>query len=165
MDSLKLSTLHPVRGARRPRKVVGRGEGSGHGKTSTRGGKGQTARSGGNVKVRFEGGQTPLYRRIPKLGFRSQQKVLGTNRFAAVNLADLNRFEDGATVDGAALKKAGFGRSAYWKAGYKLLGTGECKKKLTLRVQAVSASAKAKIEAVGGKVEIVALTPAPAPAA
>ena len=68
-------------------------------------------------------------------------------------------------MDGAALKKAGFGRSAYWKAGYKLLGTGECKKKLTVRVQAVSASAKAKIEAVGGKVEIVALTPAPAPAA
>lgn len=155
---LSLSKLRPAYGARVKRLRVGRGEGSGKGKTSGRGGKGQTARNGGGVRPGFEGGQMPLYRRISKYGFRSQSKVLGTNKYDVVNLDSLEiHFENGATVGSDELLSLGFGRTHRNLAGYKILGTGNITKKLTVKVQAVSASAKAKIEAAGGTVEIVEL--------
>lgn len=154
---MKLSNLMPSVGSRKERKRVGRGESSGLGKTSGRGGKGQTARSGGTIRPGFEGGQMPLYRRVPKFGFRSRQKTLGTNQFNPVNLHVLDGFEDGAVVDAEALRARGYGRTGSRRAGYKVLGTGELSKRLTVRVQAVSESARAKIEAAGGTVEIIAL--------
>ena len=98
---MELSKLSPGKGARKMRKRVGRGESSGHGKTSCHGGKGQTARSGGKIRPGFEGGQMPLYRRVPKIGFRSRKKVLGVNCYNLVNLSVLDLFEDGAVVDAA----------------------------------------------------------------
>ena len=155
--ALELSNLKPHRGARHRKKIVGRGEASGHGKTSTRGGKGQTARKGAPIKLRFEGGQTPLYRRVPKLGFRSRQKTRGDNRFSVINVRDLNRFADGETVNRESLERVGLSVQSWTKAGVKLLGVGDLKvKNLTIQVEAVSASAKAKVEAVGGKVEVIA---------
>lgn len=154
--ALELSKLSPVPGSRKRRVRVGRGESSGAGKTSGHGGKGQTARSGGTINAGFEGGQMPLYRRLPKYGFESLKSISGKNQFHVVNLDDLNRFENGATVDAASLKSAGFGRTASKLAGYKVLGRGELKKKLHLKVQAVSASARAKIESLGGSVELPA---------
>ena len=152
---MELSKLSPGRGARKAKKRLGRGEGSGQGKTSGRGGKGQTARSGGKVRPGFEGGQMPLYRRVPKLGFRSRKKTLGLNVFNLVNLDVLEQFEQGATVDAAALAAKGVGLKSKNRAGLKILGRGEITKKLTVKAQAVSAAAKAKIEAAGGNVEIV----------
>ncbi len=150
---MELSTLKPAQGSRSKRRRGGRGEGSGLGKTSGHGGKGQTARSGGKPHVHFEGGQTPLYRRVPKIGFRSRKKRLGENRYKIVNLAELENFEAGAVVDVEALVKAGckIGRNA----GIKLLGKGDITRQLAVKVHAVSASAKAKIEAKGGTVEII----------
>lgn len=152
----RLSELRPAKGSRKRRKLVGRGESSGHGKTSTRGGKGQSARAGGTIKAGFEGGQTPLARRLPKLGFRSRQKNSGMNQFDVVNLDVLEqKFSSGSVVDAAAVWALGIGRTNARKAGVKVLGTGTLSKKLTVKVQAVSASAKEKIEAAGGSVEIV----------
>lgn len=150
---MELSTLKPAQGSRSKRRRVGRGEGSGRGKTSGHGGKGQTARSGGKPHIHFEGGQTPLYRRVPKIGFRSRKRTHGENIYTIVNLADLEKFDAGAVVDVEALVKAGckIGRNA----GIKLLGRGEISKQLSVKVHAVSASAKAKIEARGGTVELI----------
>jgi large subunit ribosomal protein L15 len=129
---------------------LGQGESSGHGKTSGRGGKGQTARSGSSIRIGFEGGQMPLIRRIPKRGFNN---VRHGTRYVPVNLESLNRFEDGARVDETALKAAGLanGRSD----GVKILGGGTLERKLTVSAHAFSESAKAKIEAKGGACEVV----------
>jgi large subunit ribosomal protein L15 len=129
---------------------VGQGESSGHGKTSTRGGKGQTARSGGSIRIGFEGGQMPLIRRIPKRGFSNVR--FGT-RYLPVNVQDLNSFDDGARVDAAAIQSAGLANGK--GDGIKVLGQGELKKKLTICAHAFSASARAKIEAAGGTCEVV----------
>src|SRR5436305_15342603 len=126
---LSLSTLAPNPGARRESFRVGRGESSGLGKTSGRGGKGQTARKSGNGRAGFEGDQMPLYRRVSKYGFRSQQKVFGINKYHVVNLGLLDKhFEAGATVGPAELKKLGIGRTNRNQAGYKLLATGKLSK-------------------------------------
>lgn len=153
--SLSLHSLKPLAGARKASRRLGRGEGSGRGKTSGKGGKGQTARSGGHVRPGFEGGQMPLVRRLPKLGFRSRQKTFGTNQFDVVNVSTLEHFPAGATVDAHAIWAKGYGRTASKLAGVKVLGDGTLTKKLHVRVQAVTPSAKEKIEAAGGTVEIV----------
>lgn len=147
---MRLHNLKPRPGAKHRRKRLGQGESSGHGKTAGRGGKGQTARSGSSIRIGFEGGQMPLIRRIPKRGFNNTR--FGT-RYIAVNIGDLNQFEDGARVDEVALRSVGLanGRSD----GIKVLGTGDLTKKLTLVVSAISASAKTKVEAKGGSVEII----------
>ncbi len=147
---MRLHDLKPRPGARHRRKRLGQGEATGHGKTSGRGGKGQTARSGSSIRIGFEGGQMPLIRRIPKRGFNNARH---TTRYLPVNLEALNRFDDGARVDEAALRSAGLanGRSA----GIKILGDGELTRKLTVSAHAFSASAKATIEAKGGTCEIV----------
>ena len=152
---MRLHNLKPRPGAKHRRKRLGQGESSGHGKTAGRGGKGQTARSGSSIRIGFEGGQMPLIRRIPKRGFNNYAFA---TRYNAVNVGDLNQFEDGARVDETALRSLGLanGRSD----GIKILGTGELTKKLTLVVSAISAAAKAKVEAKGGTVEIVAKKPA-----
>src|SRR5665213_261361 len=148
---MRLHDLKPRPGAKHRTKRLGQGESSGHGKTSGRGGKGQTARSGSSVRIGFEGGQMPLIRRIPKRGFNTARF---TTQYIAVNVGELNQFDDGARVDETALRSVGLanGRSD----GVKILGSGELSKKLTVSASAFSASAKAKIEAKGGAVEIVA---------
>ena len=148
--------MRPGHGARKTRKRVGRGEGSGHGRQSGRGGKGQTARTGGGVRPGFEGGQMPLYRRVPKFGFVSRRRVLGLNRCSQVNLSALERFENGATVDPESLRRAGWGRRASFKAGIKILGGGQLTKKLHVKAHAFSAAARKKIESLGGSVEVLA---------
>jgi large subunit ribosomal protein L15 len=154
---MRLHDLKPRPGARHRRKRLGQGEASGHGKTSGRGGKGQTARSGSSIRVGFEGGQMPLIRRIPKRGFNNARH---TTRYLPVNLEALNRFEDGTRVDEAALRAAGVANGG--GAGIKILGDGELTRKLTVNAHAFSASAKAKIEAKGGTCELVSLRrPAP----
>ena len=152
---MNLSQLSVPKGARKKRKTVGRGEGSGHGKTSCRGGKGQTARSGGKIRAGFEGGQMPLYRRIPKLGFISGQQVAGKNQYMTVDLSILERFENGATVDCESLAAIGYRARAKEKAGLKILGSGKLSKKLTVKASALTATARQQIEACGGTVEIV----------
>jgi large subunit ribosomal protein L15 len=138
---------------------LGQGEATGHGKTSGRGGKGQTARSGSSIRIGFEGGQMPLIRRIPKRGFNNARHA---TRYLPVNLESLNRFADGARVDEAALRGAGLANGR--AAGIKILGDGELTRKLTVSAHAFSASAKAKIEAKGGMCELVpAQTPQAAP--
>lgn len=145
---MRLHDLKPRPGAKHRRKRLGAGESSGHGKTSGRGGKGQTARSGSSIRPTFEGGQMPLIRRIPKRGFNNARFA---TRYLPVNLEDLNRFDDGARVDEALLRQAGLAKG---KAdGIKILGNGELKKKLTVVAHAFSASARAKIEALGGVCE------------
>lgn len=154
---MRLHNLKPRPGAKHRRKRLGQGESSGHGKTSGRGGKGQTARSGGSLRIGFEGGQMPLIRRIPKRGFNNARFA---TVYLPVNLESLNQFEDGARVDVEALRKAGL---ANGKAdGIKILGSGDLAKKLTVAAHAFSASAKAKIEAQGGTCEVVAKTAKPA---
>lgn len=144
---MKLSELKPAAGARHGRKRLGRGTGSGMGKTSTRGHKGQWARSGGGKGPQFEGGQTPLVRRLPKRGFHNR---FGTN-FVVVNVGDLELFEAGTTITSELLREAKVVR----KSGpVKLLGDGELTKALTVKVEAVSKSAAAKVEQAGGKVEV-----------
>jgi large subunit ribosomal protein L15 len=155
--SMELSKLSPPRGSRRKRKRVARGEGSGHGKTAGRGGKGQKGRKGVSIRAGFEGGQMPLYRRLPKFGFTSLQSIRGTNDFSVFNLTQLERFESGATVDPTAL--LGKGRGYLAKARVKILGgagEGKFNKKLTVKVHAISESAKSAIEAAGGTVELIA---------
>jgi large subunit ribosomal protein L15 len=147
---MRLHDLKPRPGARHRRKRLGQGEASGHGKTSGRGGKGQTARSGSSIRIGFEGGQMPLIRRIPKRGFNNARHTI---RYLAVNLESLNRFEDGTRVDEAALRNAGLanGRSA----GIKILSGGELTRKLTVSAHAFSGAARTKIEAKGGVCELV----------
>lgn len=147
---MRLHNLKPRPGAKHRRKRLGQGESSGRGKTAGRGGKGQTARSGSSIRIGFEGGQMPLIRRIPKRGFNNAR--FATN-YLAVNVGDLNQFEDGARVDETALRSVGLANGPM--DGIKILGTGELTKKLVVVVSAISASAKTKIEAKGGSVEIV----------
>ncbi len=155
-SKLSLATLKPAYKSKKIKDRVGRGEGSGLGKTSGRGGKGQTARNGGGVRPGFEGGQMPLYRRISKWGFRSRGKITGNNRYHVVNLSILDKhFADGATVGPEELKKLGFGRTARNQAGYKLLGTGKLTKRLSVKVHAASEQAKSLVEKAGGTVEII----------
>jgi large subunit ribosomal protein L15 len=147
---MRLHDLKPRPGAKHRRKRLGQGESSGHGKTSGRGGKGQTARSGSSIRIGFEGGQMPLIRRIPKRGFNNARH--GTY-YLPVNLQALNRFEDGARVDEAALRQVGLANGR--ADGVKILGEGELTRKLTVSAHAFSASAKAKIEAKGGTCELI----------
>ena len=147
---MRLHDLKPRPGAKHRRKRLGQGESSGHGKTSGRGGKGQTARSGSSIRIGFEGGQMPLIRRIPKRGFNNARH---TTRYLPVNLELLNQFGDGARVDVEALRKAGLANGK--AAGIKILGDGDLTKKLTVSAHAFSASARAKIEGKGGSCEII----------
>ena len=146
---MKLHELSPAPGSTTPAWRKGRGPGSGNGKTAGKGHKGQNARSGGGVRPGFEGGQLPLYRKLPKRGFY--------NRFAkaysVVNVEALNRYQDGDTVDLAALVEAGVVSQP--KEALKVLGKGELAKKITVKAAVFSASAKEKIEAAGGKIEVV----------
>jgi large subunit ribosomal protein L15 len=148
---MRLHDLKPRPGAKHRRKRLGQGEATGHGKTSGRGGKGQTARSGSSIRIGFEGGQMPLIRRIPKRGFNNARHA---TRYLPVNLEALNRFEDGTRVDEAALRSAGLANGR--AAGIKILGDGELTRKLTVSAHAFSAAAKAKIEAKGGTCELIA---------
>ena len=147
---MRLHDLKPRPGAKHRRKRLGQGEATGHGRTSGRGGKGQTARSGSSIRIGFEGGQMPLIRRIPKRGFNNARH---TTRYLPVNLEALNFFDDGARVDEAALRSAGLANGR--AAGIKILGDGELTKKLTVSAHAFSASAKAKIESKGGTCELI----------
>ena len=146
---MKLHELSPAAGSAVKPYRKGRGAGSGNGKTAGKGHKGQNARSGGGVKPGFEGGQLPLYRRLPKRGFKNHFATV----YSVVNVEALNVFEEGAVVDMAALMAAGIVRKA--NDGLKILGRGEITKKLTVRANVFSASAKEKIEAVGGTAEEV----------
>ena len=146
---MKLNELKPAEGSTRESYRVGRGPGSGNGKTAGKGHKGQNARSGGGVRPGFEGGQLPLYRKLPKRGFNNSKfaKV-----YAIVNVDALNVFEDGAVVDLDALMAKKIVRRA--NDGLKILGNGEITKKLTVKATVFSATAKEKIEAAGGKIEV-----------
>ena len=146
---MELSKLSPVAGSTHVGKRKGRGHGSGNGKTGGRGHKGQKARSGGKVRAGFEGGQMPLARRVPKRGFNN----IYAKPLTAINVAALNRFEDGAVVDAAALIEAGIIASCPY--GLKVLSNGNLTKKITVKAAAFSASAKEKIEQAGGKAEVV----------
>ncbi|EAF9617075.1 50S ribosomal protein L15 [Listeria monocytogenes] len=146
---MKLHELKPSEGSRKERNRVGRGTGSGNGKTSGRGHKGQKARSGGGVRLGFEGGQLPLFRRIPKRGFTN----INRKEFAIVNLDVLNRFEDGTEVTPELLVETGIIRNE--KSGIKILSNGNIKKKLTVKANKFSAAAKEAIEAAGGKTEVI----------
>jgi large subunit ribosomal protein L15 len=159
---MRLHDLKPRPGAKHRRKRLGQGESSGHGKTSGRGGKGQTARSGSSIRIGFEGGQMPLIRRIPKRGFNNARH---TTRYLPVNLDSLNTFEDGAKVDAAALRTAGLANGAGTGGGIKILGGGELTRKLTVTAHAFSASARTKIEAKGGTCEVIQKKPPTAPKA
>jgi large subunit ribosomal protein L15 len=147
---MRLHDLKPRPGAKHRRKRLGQGESSGHGKTSGRGGKGQTARSGSSIRPGFEGGQMPLFRRIPKRGFNNARFA---TVYLPVNVSSLNDFEDGARVDEVALRACGLASGK--SDGVKILGDGELTKKLTVCANAFSASARTKIEAKGGKCEVV----------
>ncbi len=146
---MRLDELKPAEGSKFTRKRVGRGIGSGTGKTSGKGHKGQNARSGGGVRPGFEGGQMPLYRRLPKRGFTN----IFAKQYVAINVEELNKFEDGAEVTTEALLEKGIISKAL--DGVKLLGRGEVTKKLTVKVAKYSASAKEKIEKAGGKAEVM----------
>ncbi len=146
---MKLTDLRPAKGAKSARKRVGRGEGSGLGKTSGRGSKGLKARSGGGTKPGYEGGQMPLQRRLPKRGFVNVFR----EEMAVVNVKELNRFEPGSVVDVEALRREGMVKGAC-PGGVKLLGNGEVNRKLTVKVDRASKAAVGKIVAAGGTVEV-----------
>lgn len=146
---MKLHELAPEAGSKKVRTRVGRGLGSGLGKTSGRGHKGQNSRSGGGVRSGFEGGQMPLYRRLPKRGFTN----IFAKEYAEVNVETLNRFEDGSTVDPVALIEAGILKNVH--DGVRILGNGELTKKLTVIANGFTKSAEAKITEAGGKVEVI----------
>ncbi len=147
---MKLHELSPAENSTKERFRKGRGAGSGNGKTAGKGHKGQNARSGGGVRPGFEGGQLPLYRKLPKRGFNNFRFA---KEYAVINVQSLNAFNDGDVVDAAVLASAGLIDVA--PAGVKILGEGELTKKLTVKAAVFSASAKEKIEAVGGKTEVV----------
>jgi large subunit ribosomal protein L15 len=149
---VRLEDLRPAPGAKHRRKIVGRGPGSGRGKTATKGNKGQQARSGGGTKAGFEGGQMPLYRRLPKRGFVPHG---GKRVFAIVNLSDLKAFAAGSVVDPESLVQARLVRRAR-RANVKILGEGDVAHAFTVRAHAVSEAARVKIEAKGGRVEVLA---------
>lgn len=136
-------------GARRSIKRLGRGQGSGQGKTAGKGHKGQNARSGGGVAIGFEGGQTPIYKTLPKRGFTNFTRL----EYAIVNLSDLNKFEDGATINFDILKQAGIVKKKL--DGLKVLGNGKLEKKVNVTCNKISQSAKEAIEKAGGKVEVI----------
>lgn len=147
---MKLHELKPAEGSRKVRNRVGRGTSSGNGKTSGRGQKGQNSRSGGGVRSGFEGGQMPLYRRLPKRGFKN----VFAKQYAEVNVEQLNRFEDGATVDPVALIEAGILKNV--RDGIRILGNGSLEtKSLTVIANGFTKSAEEKITAAGGKVEVI----------
>ncbi|MBO4476796.1 MAG: 50S ribosomal protein L15 [Lachnospiraceae bacterium] len=147
---MDLSNLTPAEGSVHSSNFRrGRGHGSGNGKTAGKGHKGQKARSGGGVRLGFEGGQMPLFRRIPKRGFKNRN----SKEIVAINVDALERFENGTEVTVATLLENGV--ISHARDGVKILGNGDLTKKLTVKVDAVSESAKAKIEAVGGKVEVI----------
>lgn len=145
---MKLHELSSVPGSNRDVKRIGRGHGSGNGKTAGKGHKGQKARAGHGMRIGFEGGQMPLQRRIPKRGFNN----IFAKKFATINVAALNAFDDGAVVDAAALIEKGIIKKEY--DGVKVLANGNVTKKLTVKATAFSAAAKEKIEAAGGKTEV-----------
>ena len=147
---MKLHELEKNIGAKQERKRVGRGSGSGLGKTSGKGQKGQNSRSGGGVRASFEGGQIPLYRRLPKRGFSNFEFK---TTYATVNVGDLNRFEDGTLVTPALLKEVGLANKEL--DGIKILGNGSLEKKLTIQAHKFSRSALEKIEASGSKIEVI----------
>ena len=147
---MKLHTMQPNEGATTTRKRVGRGPGSGLGKTSGKGHKGQNARSGGGVRPGFEGGQLPLFRRLPKRGFTNARFK---TRYATINLSDLNRFEDGAVVTPELLKEMGLIKNQL--DGIKVLGNGKLTKKLTVKAHKFSSSEQREIESNGGKREVI----------
>ncbi|MCB9498289.1 MAG: 50S ribosomal protein L15 [Bacillales bacterium] len=146
---MALENLKPTEGSLHSKTFVGRGNGCGLGKTSGRGQKGQNSRAGGGTRLGFEGGQTPLYKRIAKRGFTHLQQV----KYAIVNVSALESFKAGDVVDKESLKKAGLINKEY--SGVKILGEGSLSKALTVKVDKVSVSAKEKIEAVGGTVEVI----------
>lgn len=146
---MKLHELKPAEGSRKVRNRVGRGIGSGNGKTAGKGHKGQNARSGGGVRLGFEGGQTPLFRRLPKRGFTN----INRKEFAIVNLSTLNRFEDGTEVTPELLLETGV--ISKLNDGVKVLASGAVEKKLTVKAHKFSSSAKEAIEAAGGSAEVI----------
>ena len=146
---MKLHELKPAEGSRQERKRKGRGIGSGNGKTAGKGHKGQNARSGGGVRLGFEGGQTPLFRRLPKRGFTN----INRKDYALVNLNTLNVFEDGTEVTPALLVETGIVKKD--KAGIKILANGKLEKKLTVKAHKFSSAAKEAIEAAGGQTEVI----------
>ena len=147
---MRLHELEKNPGATQKRKIVGRGRGSGLGKTSGKGHKGQNARSGGGVRAVFEGGQTPLFRRLPKRGFSNYEFK---TTYAVINVSDLNRFENGTVVSPALLKEVGLVKKQL--NGIKVLGNGELTKKLTVQAHKFSKIAKEKIEKSGSKIEVM----------
>ncbi|MCT6806961.1 50S ribosomal protein L15 [Lactobacillus mellis] len=146
---MKLHELQTSPGSRRSRKRVGRGTSSGYGKTAGRGQKGQLARSGGKTRLGFEGGQMPLFRRMPKRGFNN----INRKEYAIINLDDLNQFRAGSEVNARVLLEAGVIKKEL--SGIKLLANGELKKKLTVKVNKVSKAAKEAVEAAGGTIEVI----------
>ena len=147
---MKLHELKAVEGSTKARKRIGHGPGSGTGKTSGKGEKGQNARSGGGVRPGFEGGQLPLFRRLSKRGFNNYEF---RTVYSTVNVSDLNRFEDGTVVDTTLLKKVGLIKKEL--DGVKVLGSGELTKKLTVKANAFTKGAQEKIETIGGKTEVI----------
>ncbi len=145
---MKLHELSPAEGSVKAKFRKGRGPGSGNGKTAGKGHKGQNARSGGGVRPGFEGGQLPLYRKLPKRGFHNKFAT----KYAIINVSELNRFEDGETVNLEVLMEKGLVSKAF--DGLKVLANGELTKKLTVEAKVFSATAKEKIEAAGGKAEV-----------
>ena len=146
---MNLNEMKYNEGARHTRKIIGRGQGSGHGKTAGKGHKGQNARSGGGVAIGFEGGQTPLYKSLPKCGFTNFNRV----EYAVVNLSDLNRFEEGTTVTPELLKECGIVKKQL--DGIKVLGNGTLEKKVNVTCNKISKAAQAAIEKAGGTVEVI----------
>lgn len=146
---MKLHELRPAEGTTKNKKRLGRGTASGQGKSAGKGQKGQKSRTGGGVRVGFEGGQMPLYRRLPKVGFTN----IWRKEYAVVNLSDLDVFENGAVVTIDALKEAGLVKAM--KSGIKILGNGEISKSLTVQANKFSQTAAEKITAAGGKVEVI----------
>ncbi len=147
---MKLNELYSTPGSVKTRKRIGRGQGSGTGKTSGKGHKGQNARSGGGVRPGFEGGQLPLFRRLPKRGFNNYNF---RTVYTVVNVSDLERFEDGTVVDTKLLKEVGLVKKEL--DGVKVLGSGDLTKKLTVKATKFSKTAKEKIEKIGGKTEVI----------
>ncbi|TCS79996.1 50S ribosomal protein L15 [Pectinatus cerevisiiphilus] len=146
---MNLHELSPAPGSKKTRTRIGRGLGSGLGKTAGRGHKGQNSRSGGGVRTGFEGGQMPLYRRLPKRGFKN----IFAKKYAQVNICMLDRFEDGSVVDAVALVESGILKNVH--DGIRILGNGEITKKLTVRAQGFTKSAEEKIKAAGGQIEVI----------